>query len=72
MGIYREVKLVLCPKVGLGGPLVRPSSEGRRTSQLIGTPQSSSSMEALPEFIWVRWSFPSSSLVKCGSSARIL
>jgi hypothetical protein len=29
-------------------------------------------MEALPESIWVQWSFPSSSSVECGSSAGIL
>jgi hypothetical protein len=50
----------------------RQGSEGRRTSQLIGSPRSSSSAEALPESIWVRWSFLSSSSVECGSSAGIL
>jgi hypothetical protein len=39
----------------------RWGSEGRRTSQLVGSPQSSSSMEALPKSIRVRWSFLSSS-----------
>jgi hypothetical protein len=46
--------------------------EGRRTSRLVGSPESSSSVEALPESIRIRWSFPSSSLIECGSSARIL
>jgi hypothetical protein len=47
-------------------------SEGRRTFRLVGTPRSSSSMEALPESIQVQQSFPSSSSVKCGSSTGIL
>jgi hypothetical protein len=46
--------------------------KGRRTSWLIGSPRSRSSVEALPESIRVRRSFPSSGSVKCGSSAGIL
>jgi hypothetical protein len=50
----------------------RRSSKGRRTSWLIKSPRSRSSMEALSESIRVRWSFLSSSSVECGSSTRIL
>jgi hypothetical protein len=50
----------------------RGGSEGWRTSWLVGTPPSSSSAEALLESVWVHQSFPSSSSIKCGSSARIL
>jgi hypothetical protein len=42
------------------------------TSRLVGSPPSSSGMEALPESIQVRWSFLSHSSVECGSSAIIL
>jgi hypothetical protein len=42
------------------------------TSRLVGSPRSSSSMEALPESIQVRQSFLSSSSVECGSSTGIL
>jgi hypothetical protein len=50
----------------------RRGFEGRRTSWLVGCPQSSLSTEALPQSIRVRWSFLSSGLIKCGSSTRIL
>jgi hypothetical protein len=50
----------------------RQGSEGWRTSWLLGSPQSSSSVEALSESISVRWSFPSSNSVECGSSVGIL
>jgi hypothetical protein len=50
----------------------RRGSKGQRTSRLDGSPQSSSSTEALPESIQIRWSFLSSSSVECGSSTRIL
>jgi hypothetical protein len=41
-------------------------------SLLIGSPRSSKSAEALPESVRVQWIFLSSSLVECGSSAKIL
>jgi hypothetical protein len=47
-------------------------SEGRMTSQLVGSPWSSLSTEALPEYVWIQQIFLSSSLVECGSSIRIL
>jgi hypothetical protein len=47
-------------------------SEGRRTSQLVGGPWSSSSVEALLESVQVRRSFLSSCSVEWGSSAVIL
>jgi hypothetical protein len=47
-------------------------SEGWMTSWLVGSPRSSSSVEALPKSIWIRWSFLISSSVKCGSSVGIL
>jgi hypothetical protein len=47
-------------------------SEVRRTSRLVGSPQSSLSEEALPESIRVSWGFLTSSSVECRSSARIL
>jgi hypothetical protein len=50
----------------------RWGSEGRRTSRLIGSPQSSSSVRALSESVWVRWSFPNSRSIECGSSTGIL
>jgi hypothetical protein len=50
----------------------RWGSEGRRTSRLVRSHMSNSSMKALPESVWIRWSFPSSSSVDCGSSAGIL
>jgi hypothetical protein len=50
----------------------RRGSEGRRTSQLIVSPHSSSSAKALPESVRVWRSFPSSNSVDCGSSVRIL
>jgi hypothetical protein len=43
---------------------------GRRTSQLVGCPPSSLSMEALPESVRVRWCFMSYSSIECRSSAR--
>jgi hypothetical protein len=46
--------------------------EGWRTSRLVASPPSSSSEEGLPESIWVRRSFSSSSSVECGSSAKVL
>jgi hypothetical protein len=46
--------------------------EGRRTSQLVRSPRSSRSMEALPELVLVRRSFLSSGSVECGSSTGIL
>jgi hypothetical protein len=42
------------------------------TSRLVGSPQSRSSMEALPESVQDRRSFPSSSSVEWGSSTAIL
>jgi hypothetical protein len=42
------------------------------TTRLVGSPRSSSSVEALPESIRVGRSFLSSSSVECGSSTRIL
>jgi hypothetical protein len=42
------------------------------TSQLVGSPRSCLSVEALPESIRVRQSFPSSRLVECGSSVGML
>jgi hypothetical protein len=48
------------------------SSEGRRTPRLVGSPHSSSSVEALSKYVWVWWSFPSSCSVECGSSAGIM
>jgi hypothetical protein len=50
----------------------RQGSKDRRTSWLVGSPPSSSSAEALPESVRVQWSFPSSSLVGCRRSARIM
>jgi hypothetical protein len=50
----------------------RQGSEGWRTSQLVESPRSSLSVEALTETSWVRWGFPSSSSVECWSSAGIL
>jgi hypothetical protein len=50
----------------------RRGSEGRRTSRLVGSPQSNSNVEALPESIQVRWSFLSSSSVEYRSSVSIL
>jgi hypothetical protein len=47
-------------------------SEGWRTSWLVRSPRSSSSVEVLSESIQVRWSFLSYSSVECGSSAGIL
>jgi hypothetical protein len=64
---YSALKFILCRLEG-----ERRGSEGWKTSRHVGSPQSSSSAEALPEFIRVRWSFPSSSSVECRSSIRIL
>jgi hypothetical protein len=50
----------------------RWGSKGQKTSRLIGSPRSSSSVEALPESVQDRRSFLSSSSVECGSSAGIL
>jgi hypothetical protein len=50
----------------------RRGSEGLRTSRLVGSPWNSSSADTLPESVWVRRSFLSSSSIECGSSAGIL
>jgi hypothetical protein len=53
--------------------LCRVEREARfRTSQLVGSPWSSSSAEALPESIQDQRGFLSSSLIECGSSVEIL
>jgi hypothetical protein len=46
--------------------------QGRRTSRLVGSPQSNTSKEVLLESIRVQQSFLSSSSVECGRSTRIL
>jgi hypothetical protein len=50
----------------------RWGSKGWLNSRLVGSPQSSLSVKALPESVRVRQSFLSSSLVECGSSAGIM
>jgi hypothetical protein len=64
---YSAPKFILCRV-----ERERRCFEGQRTSRLVRSPRSSSSVEALLESIWIQWSFPSSSLVECGRSARIL
>jgi hypothetical protein len=71
-----------CEESEVWPPIVLPSSflwsrerrgsEGRRTSRLVRSPWSSSSVEALQESVQVRRRFPFSSSVECGSSAGIL
>jgi hypothetical protein len=64
---YSAPKFILCTI-----ERERWGSEGQRTSRLGGTPLSSSSVEALPESVLDRRSFPSSSSIECGSSVGIL
>jgi hypothetical protein len=72
----KKVRIIPPPK-GLPNSIFvesreRRGSEGRRTSWLVGSPWSSSSVEALSESIWVQWSFLSPGSVKCESCAEIL
>jgi hypothetical protein len=64
---YSAPKFILCRV-----ERERRCSKGWTTSQLVDSPLSSSSVEALAECIRVRQSFLRSSSVECGSSAGIL